>query len=116
MIVKLWDKSEIIISKEKGAKLQEELLKPDNVRLAYVRINGELVATSAIAMVKNGGIAKEDLVNEGHRIAAPEKPEITDEQRAKNLEKIAQMKKDYLERKSNSESTGDVEKTERKWR
>lgn len=94
MIVKLWDKSEIIIGQEAAAKLEAELQKPAHDQMKFVRLNGELIAVSAIAAVRKGGIVESDVPR-----LAPRSTVQTPEQREAARAKLAEIKQEFFARR-----------------
>lgn len=90
MIITLKDRTELYLPKEKGDILEKALIEgtaPD-----FIKINGTLVRKDFIAKLQQGGVSPTPIKDESRLIA---QPEITDEQRAKNIEKLAKIRADF---------------------
>lgn len=98
MIVKLWDKSELVISREAAERLEAELQKPQAEQMRFIKLNGELIALAAIAAVRKGGMTEADVP----RLAARTPGERTPEELAKARQKIAKMRADFLAKRAKS--------------
>lgn len=90
MIVTLKDRSTIYLPKEKGEVLRKAIL--DGTAPDWIGINGTVVQKSFIAKLEDGGQPPEGITDKSRLL---EMPEISDEQRAKNLEKLAQIRRDF---------------------
>lgn len=90
MIITLADRTEHYVNAERGEKLKAVLLDPNSPD--FVQINSVLVKKSYIVKVQDGGQNPEPITDESRLIA---QPEISDEQRAKNLKKLAKIKADF---------------------
>lgn len=92
MIVRLWTGKQIIVSKDQAKRIEGMILR----EYKLIDINGEKYKPSAIASIENGGTTEADRVPPSKRISVPE---ISNEQRAKNREKLKRMKQDFINRK-----------------
>lgn len=89
MIITLQDRSEIYVSKERGEVLKNALI--DGTAPEYIAIGEDtVIRKSFIVKLTAGGQNPER--DESRLIA---QPEISDEQRALNIKKLAKIKADF---------------------
>ena len=109
MIITLADRTEHYLNAERGEKLKAVLLDPNSPE--YVQINSVLVKKTYIVKVQDGGQSPEPITDKSKLL---DKPEISDEQRAKNLKKLAKIKADFNKKRLNKQSRNGYNKNEQK--
>ena len=90
MIVTLRDRTEIYLNAEQGQRLEMALLDPETPD--YIKLGKTTVRKDFIVKLQEGGTPPDRIADESRLIA---QPEISDEQRAKNLKKLAKIKADF---------------------
>lgn len=93
--IKFWDKGELVVTTEQGEKIQQALLTDTGIEM--IKIGDNIYKKSAIVSVVKGGHLPPDPNQK--QIGVPETPEITDEMRAKNLEKLAEIRREFNRRR-----------------
>ena|SRR3990167_2786675 len=94
MKVILFDKTEIIVSKDDYQRIIQALQKPN---LEWITIKGMPYRPRAIAYFKDGGLTEVDMPRDNQMLTA--RAGMTDEQRLKNRRTIARIRADFLKRK-----------------
>jgi hypothetical protein len=94
MIVKMWDKTEVVVSREVAERLESELTKPADRQIKFVKLNGELFALSGVAAIRKGGVSESDVKR------LPARTSMTDDDRLRNRERIANMRETFFARKA----------------
>ena len=89
MIITFSDRTTKYIGNVRGENLKHAILQGKE----WIEIDGDLIKTSTIVSVKGDKTS----VDNKHLLSAPT-TELTDEQRAVNIERIKQMKLEYLGR------------------
>lgn len=92
MIVKLWDRKEIIVTKEQAVNI-ERMIAED---YKLIDINGNKLKPAAIAGIFVGGPPDSDLMPPDRQLLA--RNEISDEQRDKNRLTIARLKQQFIDK------------------
>lgn len=92
MIVKLFDKTEIQVTEEQAEKIKDAVKR----QMDYIEVGGELFKTSAISSVIEGDLpyVEPQLVTPIKRL---DSGEMSEEQRLKNLQHIADLKAKWAE-------------------
>ena len=91
--IKFWDETSMVVTDEQGEAIKQTLISKAEI----FTLKDNLYKVAAVASVTKGG----HLPPAAHdrRIEAPKAPAMTDQQRAKNLERIQAIRRNLLERK-----------------
>lgn len=93
----LWNKTEFFIPNDKEAPLLEamELAKVEEIGFYLNHAGGRawIGSPKAVALITDGGFDAPVLIDHNKRLPMPE---LTDEQRAANIEKLSKMRHDWL--------------------
>lgn len=95
------DRSYVFIKDEQEPAVLKNIAAKKTFKLNHA-YGYEIVAWNEIARITSAG--NEYVDPNIKKIEAPKAPELTDEQRAKNLERLAEMKKEFLARKAKREN------------
>lgn len=90
----LWDKSTIYVTDEQAVKIMRAKQLGKSIQVSMPGGDYEFLAPNAVTRITGAGYEMPEQVDKDHRIES--KVELTDEDRAKNHEKIQQMKADFL--------------------
>lgn len=93
MILKTFDAKEMYISPEQADKIAAAIAAGTKL----ISVNGAYIAAGAIATILPGGVDPNQKT-----LPPPEPKPISDEQRKKNLARLAEMKREFLEKKVKS--------------
>lgn len=91
MIITFSDRTVKYINTDRAEKLKHALL----VGTEWVELDGDLIKSSTISSIKGDKAS----IDNKHLLTAPT-TELSAEQRAINIERIQQMKRDFLSRKT----------------
>jgi hypothetical protein len=108
----LWDKSVLFVEDDKVPALERLMGTQRKARVVHLaNPEGDVLMGTTIARVTLASYREYEylLPRNDKLIAAPAAPEISDEQRAANVAKLAKMKEDFIKRRAAKEEKNNGE-------